>query len=292
MGMPQTTGMLPALPPATTSNMMTAPVQAGVTPFLNSLPPRNHQFGAPMLPSDLPPDQYHYPESGSLVAMGAQPHLQAHPTAADVEMHDVLATPHQQQLQHHQHHQHHHQTPLPDANRRSSLFTPTTDFSSASPSTMYPSPWGMQSPSQHSTPSTTATTSPETQPLYAYQTTAHHHHPAGQISQQAPPAQPLPLPPPMSMQQQQQQQQQVGSPYGGHHYHHSAFDALSQQQQQPQRHHHHHQQAHHHQQEQQQQHQLTTPFRGGAIHLSYQSHYQGTSAARDPGQQHGSGSLI
>ncbi|KAK3302394.1 uncharacterized protein B0T15DRAFT_303917 [Chaetomium strumarium] len=266
--------MLPALPPATTSSMMAAPVQA--TPFVNSLPPRNHQFGAPMLPSDLPPpDQYHYPESGSLVAMGGQPHLQVHhPTAADVEMHDVLASPHQQQ-------QHHHpQTLHSNTNRRPSLFTPTTEFGSASTSAMYPNPWGMQSPShQQSTPSTTATASPDAQPLYAYPTAHHHHHHhqhhqhhqhhhPEQVGQQAPPPPPplpQPLPPPMSMQQhppQQQQQQQTGSPYGGHY--HSAFDTLSQQQQ--------------HQNYQQEQHQLTTPFRGGTIHLSYHPPYQGTSA--------------
>ncbi|KAK4236406.1 hypothetical protein C8A03DRAFT_35713 [Achaetomium macrosporum] len=261
MGMPQ--AMLPSLSSAT-SSMMAGQVQA--TPFVNSLPPRSHQFNAPMVPSELAPDQYHYPETGSLVAVGGQPPLQAHPTA-DVEMHDVLAS------SHHHHHQQHH-TPHHDTSRRPSIFTPATEFTSASPSAMYPSPWGMQSPSQQSTPSTTAAASPETQTLYAYPA-AHHHQ---QQSGPQPPPPPPPLPPPMSMQEQHQQhqQQQAGSPYGGHY--HSAFDALSQQ--------HHHQ---HQQQEQQQQHHLATPFRAGAIHLSFQPHqaYQGASA-RGQGQ-HGQG---
>ncbi|KAH6850001.1 hypothetical protein B0I37DRAFT_102204 [Chaetomium sp. MPI-CAGE-AT-0009] len=193
--------MLPSMSP-TGAAVQTLTAQFQDSPFLQELPVRAHAYSVPaMLPAELTANQYPYPDSHSLAA--------AHPTAT-MQMQALLTgSPH---------HHHSPHSPQHDTSRRSSLFTPTTEFGSPSPSAAvyhHASPWP-QTP--QATPSTTAATSPDTSSaLFAYAhahglpSHHHHHHPH----------QPSP---------QQQQQQQ-------HHQDHAQQQQQQQQQQQHQQQH-------------------------------------------------------
>jgi hypothetical protein len=238
----RTTAMpvLPSLSPAT-STVHTMSAQFQATDFLHEMPMRANQYGGSAM--DLSPDQYGYD------GLPSQASMQAHATAS-LQLHDMLTA------NQHQHQQHH------DASRRSSMFTPTTDFASHSPAAMYHSAWSQpQSPQSLPTPSTSASSPVTSSPMFAY-APAHH-------AQQHVAALPtLPLPMPMA---QHQHQQQAGNPYATQY---SPHDTLAVAQN-----HVHHQQQ---QQQQQQQH----VFRAGSIQLSVQQH-PGAAGGYGQGQSQG-----
>jgi hypothetical protein len=244
----RTTAMpLSSLSPAT-STVHSLAAQFQSTEFIE-MPMRTNQYGGPAM--DLNPDQYAYD------GLPSQASMQAHATAS-LQLHDILtANQHQHQHQHH------------DASRRSSMFTPTTDYASHSPAAMYHSPWSQpQSPQSHPTPITSAASSETSSPLFAY---APAHHPQQHAA--AMPTLPLPMPMAQHQHHHHQQQQQPGNPYAGQYSPHDTLAAA-----QNHVHHHHHQQ---HQQQQPQQH----VFRAGSIHMSLQHH---PGAAGDgPGQSQG-----
>jgi hypothetical protein len=166
---PTRTATVPMLPSmsSTSPSVQTLTTQFQATPFLHELPIRAHAYSAPaMLPAELTADQYPYPDGHSLAA--------THP-AATMQMHALMTgSPHHHQSPH---------TPQHDTSRRSSLFVPTTEFGSPSPSAVYhhTSPWSQSPQTQGpATPSTTGASSPDTSPLFAYAHAhglpSHHHH--------------------------------------------------------------------------------------------------------------------
>ena len=229
-------------PAASTVHALSAQFQAAE--FLHEMPMRANQYGGSAM--DLNPGPYAYD------GLPSQASMQAH-AAVSLQLHDMLTA-----NQHHQH-QHH------DTSRRSSMFTPTTDFAGHSPTAMYHhGPWSQpQSPQSHPTPSTSASSPVTSSPLFAY---APAHHAAAMPT--------LPLPMPMA----QHHQQQPGNPYAGQYSPHDTLAAA-------QNHVHHQQQQHqHHNQQQQQQQQHV--FRAGSIQLSLQ-HHPGAAAAGGYGQGQG-----
>jgi hypothetical protein len=130
--------------------------------YMGTLSIRDSQYGTTAM---MPPDQYQYADGGNMTNGGQATSLQAHATA--LHMHDVLSGPQ-------------------EPGRRSSILNTPSDFSSLSPSGMYPANVGWQ-PQQP--PS--ASTAPPPSAMYAVTAQAAHHAQT-----------PLPLPP---LQQQEQQ---------------------------------------------------------------------------------------
>jgi hypothetical protein len=191
---PSRTTTVPILPSMSSTNpsVQTLTTQFQATPFLHELPIRTQAYSEPaMLPAELTADQYPYPDGHSLAA--------THP-AATMQMHALITgSPHHHQSPH---------NPQHDTSRRSSLFVPTTEFGSPSPSAVYhhTSPWPQSPQTQGpATPSTTGESSPDASPLFAYAHAhglpSHHHH--------QPPSQQQQHHHHGHAQQQQQQQQHI-----------------------------------------------------------------------------------